>query len=205
MSKPRSPKLLWVLFALLCILIGCYPLSYVFFDNTRGFLSTKPPKLLSNVLWRAGFYTHIIFGGLALLTGWSQFSAMIRRTRPSTHRNLGRAYVFSVVLSGFAGIGIGFYATGGWISALGFICLGWVWLGTTAVAYTYALDRNWDLHKRMMRYSYAACFGAVTLRIWLPLLTLAFGEFEPAYQTVAWVSWVPNLMAVWMWEKYSAE
>jgi hypothetical protein len=45
-----------------------------------------------------------------------------------------------------------------------------------------------------MLRSYALVFAAVTLRIELPLLVMAFGEFTPAYQAVAWVSWVPNLL-----------
>ena len=43
-------------------------------------------------------------------------------------------------------------------------------------------------------------FGAVTLRLWLPLLIAAHGgEFTPAYRWVAWLSWVPNLLwAEWI-------
>ena len=49
-----------------------------------------------------------------------------------------------------------------------------------------------------MLRSYALVFAAVTLRIELPLLTMAFGDFTPAYQVVAWLCWVPNaLWAEW--------
>ena len=49
-----------------------------------------------------------------------------------------------------------------------------------------------------MLRSYALVFAAVTLRIELPLLTMGFGDFTPAYQVVAWLSWVPNaLWAEW--------
>ena len=44
---------------------------------------------------------------------------------------------------------------------------------------------------------YALIFGAVTLRIWLPLLIIAYqGQFVPAYRWVAWLSWVPNALFV---------
>jgi hypothetical protein len=46
----------------------------------------------------------------------------------------------------------------------------------------------------MMIYSYAACFAAVTLRIWLPLLISITGDFFIAYPIVAWLCWVPNLI-----------
>ena len=45
-----------------------------------------------------------------------------------------------------------------------------------------------------MFFSYAACFAAVTLRIWLPLLTIAMGESNSAYRIVAWLCWVPNII-----------
>ena len=45
-----------------------------------------------------------------------------------------------------------------------------------------------------MIYSYALSFSAVTLRIWLPLLISQFNDFIIAYQIVAWLSWIPNLI-----------
>jgi hypothetical protein len=50
-----------------------------------------------------------------------------------------------------------------------------------------------------MIYSYAACFAAVTLRVWLPFLTLIFGEFVLAYKIVAWLCWVPNMIFAHLW------
>src|SRR5688500_3272543 len=54
--------------------------------------------------------------------------------------------------------------------------------------------RDIRAHRAWMLRSYALIFAAVALRIELPLLTMAFaGRFTPAYQVVAWLSWVPNL------------
>jgi hypothetical protein len=52
-----------------------------------------------------------------------------------------------------------------------------------------------------MVYSYAMCFAAVTLRIWLPLLLLIFGDFETSYRIVAWLCWLPNLLFAYIWVK----
>jgi hypothetical protein len=42
--------------------------------------------------------------------------------------------------------------------------------------------------------NYALTFAAVTLRIWLPLLSEVAGiEFVNAYRAVAWLCWIPNL------------
>ena len=45
-----------------------------------------------------------------------------------------------------------------------------------------------------MIYSYAACFAAATLRLWLPALTSLTNDFIPAYRMVAWLCWIPNLV-----------
>lgn len=192
-------KALWFLFVFGALVIGLYPIIYFLVDREFGLLSTKSPALLENTLWNIGFYTHIIGGGIALLCGWSQFSKRVRDRYLHWHRRLGKTYVVAVLLSGGSGLMIGFLATGGWIAASGFVGLALVWLYTTLSAYTHIRGARVAAHERMMMYSYAACFAAVTLRIWLPLLTIAFQDFVTAYRAVAWVCWVPNLVvARWL-------
>lgn len=192
-------RVAWMVFALLAIGIGLYPLSYVFASGDFGLLAGKAKELLANQIWRTAFYGHISFGGLALLIGWSQFSKSLRSKHLSLHRTLGKVYVGSAMISGVFGVYLGFYATGGVIPALGFIGLGLIWLYTTGRAYTAIRKKDLSLHQGMMIYSYAACFAAVTLRIWLPLLTLTFGEFLIAYKIVAWLCWVPNMVFAHLW------
>ena len=187
-------KGLWILFATFALLIGLYPMIYFLIDRKFGLLNSKSVELLSNTFWNIGFYTHIIFGGIALLIGWTQFSSKMRNRRMALHRKLGKVYVVAVLLSALAGIYIGFFATGGWISSAGFICLGIVWFYTTLKAYLHIKEGEVEKHQKMMIYSYAACFAAVTLRIWLPILTIIYGDFSKAYLVVAWLCWVPNLV-----------
>jgi hypothetical protein len=53
--------------------------GFIFFiDKTFGLLSQKSAELLSSRIWQIGFYTHIVFGGLALLIGWTQFGEKFR-------------------------------------------------------------------------------------------------------------------------------
>ncbi|MBT8272402.1 MAG: DUF2306 domain-containing protein, partial [Bacteroidia bacterium] len=138
-----------------------------------------------------------IFGGLALLTGWSQFSAKLRRKRLQLHRNLGMAYIICVLLSGLAGVYIGFFATGGIVPAIGFICLGLVWLSSTGLAFNAIKNKKVKVHQKWMIVSFAAAFAAVTLRLWLPLLIIGFGDFLTAYKIVAWLCWVPNMIVAY--------
>ncbi|NNC34201.1 MAG: DUF2306 domain-containing protein [Croceitalea sp.] len=194
-----SNKVAWLVFAIMAIGVGLYPLMYAVVDGKYGLLFSKSDELLESVIWNIGFYGHISFGGLALLTGWAQFSKKLRSNYLNIHRNLGKFYVICALISGVCGIGISFFATGGWIAALGFFCLGIFWVFTTSKAYLAIRSKDVALHEGMMIYSYAACFGAVTLRIWLPLLTIAFGEFIIAYRIVAWLAWVPNVIFAYFW------
>lgn len=186
--------MLWIFMALLAALTGLYPAIYFFIDRKFGLLSSKTTEILTNISWNTGFYTHIILGGLALLIGWMQFSSKIRSKNINFHRQAGRIYVFSVLLSSIAAFYIAFYATGGVFASAGFICLAVIWFYTTLKAFLHIRNKQVEQHKKMMIYSYAACFAAVTLRIWLPILTAVFGDFEKAYIITAWLCWIPNII-----------
>lgn len=189
----------WVAFGLLAIAIGFYPLMYLFAGPEVGLLASKSEALLADVAWQTAFYGHISFGGLALLTGWTQFSRTLRRKYLPWHRRMGLVYLVSVLASGSCGVYLSFFATGGWVPGTGFFLLGLVWIFFTLRAYAAVQKRDFSGHGAWMVYSYAACFAAVTLRLWMPLLVLFFGAFLPAYKLVAWLCWVPNLIFAFYW------
>ncbi len=193
-------KVLTPIFLFFAISIGLYPLVYFLFDMSNGLMNSKSAQLLGNRLWQVGFYTHITFGGLALLSGCTQFLSNLRQKRLSLHRNLGKIYVASVMLSGVAGFGIAFAASAGVWAQMGFATLGFLWLYTTAKAFLAIKKRDIVEHQNWMTRSYALCFGAVTLRLWMPLFLAAFGmSFSIAYPIIAWLCWVPNLLvAEWI-------
>lgn len=197
--KNTTNRFAWIAFAVMAIAIGLYPLLYFILDREFGLLASKSDALLSNVLWNIGFYGHILFGGLALLVGWIQFNKNFRNANLKRHRIIGKIYMIAALISGTCGIYIGFYATGGIITSVGFISLGVVWLFTTIKAYLAIRSKDIQLHQGFMIYSYAACFAAVTLRIWLPMLTFVFGDFTIAYRIVAWLCWVPNIIFAFFW------
>ena len=74
----KARKILWTIFVVFASLIGLYPLAYFVFDMSGGLLGTKSLAILHDAIWKTVFYIHIIFGGIALLTGWPQFSSRIR-------------------------------------------------------------------------------------------------------------------------------
>lgn len=191
-------KASWIIIGILSTLIGLYPIIYFLIDEQFGLLASKSVELLNDNLWNIAFYGHITLGGLALLIGWLQFSSKLRIKKTELHRAIGKTYMISVLISGVCGLFIALYATGGIISILGFFTLGLIWLTTTLLGFKAIKKGNIELHEKFMIFSYAACFAAVTLRIWLPLLSIAIGEFNSAYRIVAWLCWVPNIIVAFL-------
>lgn len=187
------PKGFWWLLGVLSVLVGWYPIVYFIFENNFGIFNSKSTVLLTNTFWKTAFYGHIVFGGIALMIGWLQFSKTLRHNRLKLHNTIGKLYTIAVLISGVCGVYIGFFAFGGWPAKSGFITLGMIWIGTTILGYLSIRQTNIIQHKQFFTYSYAACFAAVTLRVWLPLLILVTDDIVGRYQLVAWVSWVPNM------------
>lgn len=189
--------ILWVLFGGLSILISFYPIAYLVADKPIALLLSKTAELLSNNFYMICFYLHIIFGGIALLIGWIQFSKKFRNKYMNIHRWIGKVYIASVLISGIPGFYIALHASGGLSPKLGFSIGAVLWVVITYLGYSTIRKGNIEAHKKWMMYSYAGTFGAVTLRIWLPLLMVTLGGFIPAYKIVAWLSWVPNMIVVY--------
>jgi len=191
-------KLPWFLFALFAVLVGVYPVIYFIIDRRFGLLGTKSSALLADVYWNTAFYFHIVFGGIALLVGWIQFNSLFRNKYLSLHKTIGKVYIFCVLISAVSGLYIAFNATGGWITRLAFVTLDLIWFYSTINSFIAIRKRQITLHQNLMIYSYAATFGAVTLRIWLPLLTFLLGGFFKAYPVAAWLAFVPNMLVAYL-------
>lgn len=182
-------RLALFLIVLFAVLIGLYPLFY-FWQENFGLLGIKEEAVRTSRVWLWAFYVHIVFGGLALLLGWLQF---FKRFRP-IHKQVGMAYLVFVVLGGVSGAYMALFASTGWIAATGFFGLALAWTGSTLLTYRFMRTGRYDLHEKAAIYSYALCFSAVTLRIWLPLLMFSLRDMNLAYPAVAWLCWVPNLL-----------
>ncbi len=130
-----TKKILWFLFALAAIGVGLYPIAYFFaVVRQNSLLATKSWELLMSNAYMTAFYTHISSGGLALLTGWSQFLRSWRNKYLTFHRYLGYFYVTAVFTSSISGFIIAFYSTGGTTGVFCFGSLAVLWFGTNALA-----------------------------------------------------------------------
>jgi uncharacterized membrane protein len=169
--------------------IALYAISYLILRE-RLF----PPNLVASFRARPwGIYPHALFGGIALALGSVQFWRNLPFSHPSLHRALGKVYVGAAILTGSAGLYMSFFAYGGAVTRLGFGFLALSVLTATSIAYQRIRIRDIAAHRQWMLRSFALIFGAVTLRIELPILISVFHAFDPAYAVVAWLSWVPNL------------
>ncbi|RFM30906.1 DUF2306 domain-containing protein [Chitinophaga silvisoli] len=184
---------LFVIICILAILIGAYPLIYVFVDHKNTFLHSKSPEILGHIVYKTAFFAHITFGGISLFIGWRQFGDKFRSKYLNLHKIIGKVYVVCVTISSLCGIYIGFYANGNSISAIGFICLGLTWFLTTVIAVIQIRKGKVINHQQLMTYSFACTFAAVTLRLWYPLLIQITKDPASSYLTVAWLCWIPNL------------
>jgi uncharacterized membrane protein len=182
--------------AILATMTGLYPAFYYIAKSANpGILGQKSAELLASYFYRGSFYTHITFGGLALLIGWMQFSKKIRAWNINLHRGLGKAYMTAVALSAIAGFTIAMSANGGPVSMTGFGLLALVWLYTDFRGYRAIRRLDIERHRAWMLRNYSLTFAAVTLRIYLPLAAAVMHlSFIPSYRVISWLCWVPNLM-----------
>lgn len=192
-KRPASPGWWWMFLLALGIAGYAWRLAYI---GLGGF---DPAFARSFARHPWAIAAHMVFGGLALIAGALNYRHDIRRARPMLHRRVGLLYVGASVLSAAAGGWLAHFAMGGLANRFGFGLLALATLTTTALALQHALGRDFVAHRAWMIRSYACILAAVTLRIELPLLIMAFRDFPQAYAVVAWSCWVPNLLvAEWL-------
>jgi hypothetical protein len=141
--------------------------------------------------------THMLIAPIALLVGPLQFIASLRSRHRRLHRMLGRVYVVACVIAGAGGLATALHASGGPIAGWGFGALAVCWIGTTLGAWRAAVQRRLELHRLLMRLSYALTFGAVTLRLQIPLgFALGYASYSQMSVWLAYTSWIPNVLIV---------
>lgn len=116
---------------------------------------------------------HIIFASIALIVGFLQFNERIRLEHPKMHRYLGRVYVVSVFVSGLLALAVVFYIEK-FTRDLGFFLLTLVWLVTTWKGYRSVVQRRFNEHRVWMIRSFGITLVAVSARLLVPLLLLAY-------------------------------
>ena len=187
MEKMKLKNLAWIVFASCCIFFSFQPVKYLLADGPIGLLRAKP---LDNYFYLFSFYTHICLGGIALLIGWTQFSARLRKRYLKLHKIIGKIYVSSILIKIL--FYLGFFVYGGLVTQIGFTFGAAVWVFTTYMAYSTIRKGNVSKHKEYMMYSYAGTCAAIVLRLILPPL-MTITSFKVAYGISVWMSWIPSV------------
>lgn len=178
--------------------------AYIPYNTDVGFLRIKQHYIHIDH-WRIAFFIHVYASIWVLFAGFTQFSKRIQRINPRLHRSFGYIYVADVILiTGPAGLLMGFYANGGITSRVSFVLLAVLWIFFTVMALVKARKGDFKAHRNFMIRSYALTISALTLRAWKYAITNSF-ELPPmdVYRAVAWLGWVPNILfAEWLIRKY---
>ena len=196
LPPPRNPRWLtrlgWGLLALLCLGIAAYSARYLI-DPPR-----TPEEALGNPLGVPWLIVHIAGAVTALAVGSFQFIPALRRgARP--HRWIGRVYVAGCLVGGVAGLILATGSFAGPIATEGFGALAVLWLATALLGWRAAVRGRFVEHRRWMIRSWALTLAAVTLRLYLPTVMVLDLPFLPAYRAIAFLCWVPNLIAAELW------
>jgi uncharacterized membrane protein len=185
------------LFWALCLLVTTISLSILAILGLPGFEGVSH-QLVHNA---TPLLVHVVSAATALLVMPFQFTTRLRLRRPGLHRWTGRIYAVAVLLGGLSGIKLALGGIHGPVMQSGFATLGALWIATTFVAIMAARRRDLAAHRRWIVYSAALTFAAVTLRLQIPTLDALGYDYDVFYPVVAWTSWLPNLLAVWLWRQ----
>lgn len=180
---------------LLALALAANALTYSNFDPQYGFLRLKQ-KAIATGWYLPAYYSHVLIGGIILIVGFFQLHPKSIQHFKRLHRIGGYIYVMGILFFAAPG-GIVmslFIDRGPWVLA-SFLLQGSLWFGVTALAFDRIRKRNIAAHRQWMLRSYALTFAAITLRIYIFISSYSYNLSVPeAYATLAWLSWVPNLL-----------
>lgn len=191
-------KTLWMTMTILAIAVAGYGIIQylVLGAESAGLVQEKQLNMTLDDLWYAAIAIHVSGSVLSLIIGPFTLSTKFREKHLKRHRLLGRIYLLGILIGGGSGIYLAFFATGGIVSTIGFLLLSILWLNSAYQALRNIMSKRVDAHQRWMIRNYALTLTAVTLRLWLLIFVILFGEerFEWSYTIISWLSWVPNLL-----------
>jgi hypothetical protein len=140
---------LLALLAFFCWLLARIIFNYIPYNTDVGFLRIKQQYIHIDH-WRTAFFIHVYASIWVLFAGFTQFSRALQRKNPRLHRLMGYIYTIDILLiTGPAGLLMGFYANGGLPSRIAFVILASLWIFFTAMALYKARKKDFKSHREL--------------------------------------------------------
>lgn len=158
--------------------------------------------ILDDVKFRAApsiFIVHALAGGIGLICGALQFNRTILNKHKSTHRLIGKIYVYAIWITSIAALGSAIFFDVNLPAKLAFGVLAILWFGTTTIAYLRIRKRRIREHREWMFRSFSLSLFFVTFSFWVPGLTESSLPFDVAYPLAVFLSWAVNLLVAELW------
>ena len=153
-------------------------LEYFSFREDINFLLVRE-ELIKQWPWKLSFYLHISGALVALAVASVQFWPWLRKRHLKLHKVLGKLYALGIAIAAPAGLYMAVFARGGTFAQIGFVCMDLAWIYTTyRGVHAIIVEKNVAVHRDWITRSYAVTFAAVTLRLWVPVLSLGLGMTE---------------------------
>lgn len=169
--------------------------NFIVDPGFEKFISRKDQILANESLWVTMIRIHILLAILSLLTGPLGVIKKIRVKSIKFHRWNGRVYVLSIILNFIPGVYASLFATGGWLSTIGFLILNTLWLGTTLLGYLYIKKQNILLHSQWMIRSFFLSFANMTIYILVTIIHHVMNvSYGSSYTIAVWLCWMLNLL-----------
>jgi hypothetical protein len=182
---------------LLAILLTINTLTYLNFNPQYSFLRLKQEAIATG-WYLPAYYSHVLVGGLILLTGFFQLFPGTQIRFPKTHRRLGYFYVMGILFfAAPGGLVMSMFIGRGPVVLSSFLLQSILWVVFTATAFDRVRKKQIVAHREWMWRSFALTFAAITLRIYIFAFSWKVDLSQPAaYAVLSWLSWVPNLVFV---------
>lgn len=187
--------ILGITVVVLAIMLVAIAMSYFTFDSDYHFLKSKQ-HMLSNNIWKVSFYTHLLFGSIAILAGTPLFIKKLIRFKSKLHKTLGKIYIVSILfITGPTGLYLAFYAEGGSWASLGFVLMSFAWMIPTYIAYKKIREKDFVGHYRWIIRSYCMTLSGVTLRIMTPIGShLIEFDYDTNFIFTSYACWIFNIL-----------
>jgi uncharacterized membrane protein YozB (DUF420 family) len=182
-------------FFLLGVALAANALSYSNFDPQYSFLKLKQSAIETG-WYLPAYYAHVLVAGIILVIGFFQVSDGFRKRFLKIHRAFGYVYVMGILFfAAPGGMVMAFFINRGPMVLLSFVLQCSLWVYFTYEAYRFIRQRKIESHRAMMYRSFALTLAAITLRLYIFFLSDQYNLSQPTgYATLAWLSWVPNLI-----------